>query len=115
VHEYSIATGLVRTAAEHARAQRVTGLRVRVGALRQVVPEALEFAFELAARGTPCEGAAIEFELVPCRLRCAACEREWTASEPIFRCVTCGDAAVVLGGEELQLEWIEVEDKVCHA
>ncbi len=112
VHEYSIATGVVQTALRHAGGRRVMAVNLRLGPLRQVLPEALEFAFGLAARGTACEGARLEHELVPCRLRCPSCAVEWTAQEPDFRCRGCGWPALVLSGDELQVESIEVEDEV---
>ena len=112
MHEYSIAMGVVQTALRHAGGSRVTAVNLRVGPLRQVVPDALVFAFELAARGTACEGARLEQELVPCRLQCPSCVVEWTAAEPDFRCRTCGWPAVVLSGDELEIESIDVEEEV---
>lgn len=111
MHEYSIATGLVEMALRYAGGRRVTVVSLRVGPLRQVVPDTLALAFELAARGTACEGALLEQELVPCRLRCPSCALEWTAVKPDFRCRTCGWPAVVLSGNELRMESIEVEDE----
>ena len=110
MHEYSIASSVVQMALRHAGGRRVTAVNLRVGPLRQVVPEALAFAFELAARGTTCEGARLEQELVECRLRCRSCAVEWVATEPAFRCRTCGWPAVVLSGDELMMESIEVEE-----
>ena len=46
---------------------RVTPVCVRVGHLRQVVPSALEFSFELCAHGTAVEGAALELRGGPDR------------------------------------------------
>jgi hydrogenase nickel incorporation protein HypA/HybF len=111
VHEYSIAIGVLQTALRHAGGRRVTAVQLRVGGLRQVVPEALEFAFELVARDTACEGARLEQQLVSCRLRCPSCAVEWTAAEPDFRCRGCGWPAVVLSGDEFQVESIEVEEE----
>jgi hydrogenase nickel incorporation protein HypA/HybF len=111
MHEYSIAAGLVEMALRYAGGRRVTVVTLRVGALRQVVPGTLALAFELTARGTACEGALLEQELVPCRLRCPSCEVEWTAVEPEFRCRACGWPALVLSGNELPMESIEVEDE----
>ena len=111
MHEYSVAMGLVEMALRHADGRRVTAVNLRVGALRQVVPDALAFAFELTARGTACEGARLEQELVACRLRCPSCAVEWTAAEPNFRCRACGWPAVVLNGNELQMESIEVAEE----
>ena len=112
VHEYSVAVVLVQTALRHAGGRPVKVVNLRVGPLRQVVPQTLALAFELAARGTACEDARLEQELVPCRLRCPSCAVEWTASEPDFRCRTCGWPTVVLSGNELQIESIEVEEEV---
>lgn len=112
MHEYAIAMGVVQTALRHAQGRRVTTVNLRVGPLRQVVPQTLAFAFELAALGTACEGARLEQELVPCRLRCPACDVEWTVSEPDFRCRRCGWAAIVLSGDELRVESIDVEEEV---
>lgn len=111
MHEYAIATGVIEAALKHAGGRRVTAVNLRVGPLRQVVPDALAFAFDLAARGTGCEGARLEQELVPCRLRCPSCDVEWTTPEPSFRCRECGWPATVLSGDELQLDSIEVEDE----
>jgi hydrogenase nickel incorporation protein HypA/HybF len=110
VHEFSIASGVINAAVRHAAGRRVTVVSLRVGALRQVVPATLATAFELAARGTPCEGAHLEHELVPARLLCTECAREWTLEEPNFRCRSCGGPAVVIGGRELELESIDVEE-----
>jgi hydrogenase nickel incorporation protein HypA/HybF len=111
VHEYSIATGLVEMALRHAGGRRVTGVNLRVGPLRQVVPDTLALAFELVARGTACEGARLDQKLVRCRLRCPLCVVEWIAAEPDFRCRSCGWPAVVISGNELQMDSIEVEDE----
>ena len=110
MHELSIASAIVATAERHARARRVSVVRVRVGRLRQVVPGTLEFCFGLVARESVCEGARLELQVVPAVLRCAACEREWELAEPSFRCPECagGDVAAVRG-EELEVESIEIE------
>jgi hydrogenase nickel incorporation protein HypA/HybF len=113
MHELSIASAVVDTAVRHAAGRRVTVVSVRFGRLRQVVPEALEFAFGIVARETLCDGARLDWEVVPARLRCDACDRAWEIELPAFRCPSCGSGAVdVLGGEELEVESIEVEGEV---
>ena len=90
---------------------------LRVGALRQVVPDTLEFYFEFVSKGTVCEGARLEQELIPALLRCASCEREWEIDMPIFMCPGCGSAGrvEVASGEEFEVESIEVEETECIA
>ena len=111
MHEFSIASAVVATAVKHAGGRRVTVVRVRLGALRQVVPDALAFAFAIVSRETLCAGARLESEAVPLRVRCAPCVRTWELERPPFRCPGCGDGTVaVVSGEELEVESIEVEE-----
>lgn len=112
MHEMSIASAVLDTAARHAAGRRVTVLRVRAGQLRQVVPDSLAFYIELLGRGGVCDGAALELEVVPAVLRCGPCAHEWAIDVPAFRCPQCGGADVtVLAGEELEVESIEVEQE----
>ena len=113
MHEFAIAEAVVQTAIRHAGGRRVVVVTMRLGALRQVVAATLSFAFELAARGTACEGARLEQEHVHCRLRCPCCGVVWTATGPAFRCRTCASPAVVVSGNEPEVESIEVEEDAC--
>jgi hydrogenase nickel incorporation protein HypA/HybF len=112
MHELSIASAIVATVERHAGGSAVTSVRVRVGRLRQVVPDSLVFCFGMVARESVCEGARLELEVVPAVLRCAACAHEWEIEEPPFWCPECagGDVAAVKG-EELEVESIEIEQK----
>jgi hydrogenase nickel incorporation protein HypA/HybF len=84
---------------------------MRVGRLRQVVPSSLRFGFEIVARDTACAGAALELADVPLRLRCRGCGGEWEPELPSFRCPRCdGGDVEVLAGEELEIDYIDVED-----
>ncbi|MGB9183290.1 MAG: hydrogenase maturation nickel metallochaperone HypA [Solirubrobacteraceae bacterium] len=112
MHELSVATAVLGTALKHADGRRVTVVSVRVGRLRQVVPDSLRFYFEIVARDSDCEQATLELVEIPARLRCRACQREWSPELPAFRCPDCGSTDVsVDAGQELEVDYIEVEDK----
>lgn len=115
MHELSLSGAIVNTVVKHAAGRRVTVVDLRVGALRQVVPDTLDFYFGFVAQGTVCEGARLQQELIPARVRCAACEREWEIDMPIFRCAGCGGPAEVVSGEEFEVESIDVEEVECIA
>jgi hydrogenase nickel incorporation protein HypA/HybF len=116
VHELSLASAIVNTVAKHAGGRRVTVVSLRVGRLRQVIPDTLEFYFEFVARGSVCDGARLEQEVIPARLRCRECSREWEIEIPAFRCPTCGGSDVeVASGDEFEVESIEVEEAECIA
>ncbi len=74
MHELSLSGAIVNTVVKHAQGRPVSVVSMRVGALRQVVPDTLDFYFGFVSKGTVCEGARLEQELVPARLRCASCD-----------------------------------------
>jgi len=116
VHELSLSSAIVNTVAKHADGWRVTHVSLRVGRLRQVIPDTLEFYFEFVARDTVCEGAVLEQEVVDARLRCRPCGTEWEIEIPAFRCPRCeGSDVVIATGNEFEVESIEVEEAECIA
>jgi hydrogenase nickel incorporation protein HypA/HybF len=116
VHELSLSSAIVATVDKHAAGRRVTLVTLRIGRLRQVVPETLEFYFAFVARGSVCEGARLEHELTAARLRCDPCASEWEIDVPAFRCPGCGGANVaIVAGNEFEVESIEVEEAECIA
>lgn len=116
MHELSLSSAIVNTAVKHARGRRVVVVNLRVGKLRQVVPDTLAFYFEFVARGTVCEGARLEQELVEAVLRCEACGHEWQIEIPAFRCPECGGSDVqVASGAEFEVQAIDVEEAQCIA
>jgi hydrogenase nickel incorporation protein HypA/HybF len=111
VHELSIAESIVAVAERHAAGRPVTKVELRVGHLRQVVPSALEFAFQLVSRGTVLDGAELAIEAVPARGRCRACGTETTMSGFPLACSACGGLDMeVLAGEELLVDSLELEE-----
>ena len=111
MHELSLATGIVETAIRHADGRRVTSVQMRIGTLRQVVPDSLDFYFGICSRDTLCEGAELEQEIIQAKLRCNSCGREWELDLPDFRCSSCSTGEVeVIAGTEFEVESIEVND-----
>jgi hydrogenase nickel incorporation protein HypA/HybF len=108
MHELSIADAILAVAREHAGDRRLVAVEVEVGHLRQVVPAALEFAFELLA-----PGVALELTEVPAAGRCRGCEAESVLEAFPLTCAACGGVDVeVVRGEELSVEAIQVDEPV---
>ncbi|HEX2358828.1 MAG TPA: hydrogenase maturation nickel metallochaperone HypA [Solirubrobacterales bacterium] len=123
MHELSLAGAIHETVTRHAEGRPVRSVQMRIGRLRQVVPDSLEFYFGIVARDTPVEGAALELELVDALLRCGVCDSEWDPAPPpaeveddlllppMFRCPACeAGGGEVVRGEEFEVESIVVED-----
>jgi hydrogenase nickel incorporation protein HypA/HybF len=116
MHEFSIASAVVATAERHAEGRRVTAVSVRVGRLRQVVPDSLRFSFDICARDTVCADARLELTEIVVRLRCTDCNTAWEPEIPAFRCPACASAAVdIEAGQELEVDFIDVEEAACIA
>jgi hydrogenase nickel incorporation protein HypA/HybF len=112
MHELSLAEGIVRIATRHAAGRQVAKIELKVGHLRQVVPSALEFAFELVAQGTEVEGAELVLEEVPVAGRCRRCGVESELPGFPLRCSACGGLDLeLLRGEELLVDALELEEE----
>jgi hydrogenase nickel incorporation protein HypA/HybF len=113
MHEVSIMAEAVRMAVETAHqagASRVLAIKLRIGALSGVVPEALEFAFEAMTKDTAAEGATLSVEPVAARFWCVVCQQEFEASRMFAECPRCKNPSRDLrAGRELALASVEVE------
>jgi hydrogenase nickel incorporation protein HypA/HybF len=113
MHELSIMQGALEmalTRAAQENASRVHVIRLRVGALSGVVPDALQFAFEALREGTPAAGAELCIDSVPARFWCRACAREFEAEDMLAVCPQCGGSRAELrAGRELELASLEIE------
>jgi hydrogenase nickel incorporation protein HypA/HybF len=111
LHELAIADSVVRIADRHADGRRVTKVCLKVGHLRQVVPSALTFSFDLVAQGTSVEGAELALEEVPATGKCRACRAESQLKSFPLQCAACGGLDLeIVAGEELYVESLEMEE-----
>jgi hydrogenase nickel incorporation protein HypA/HybF len=111
MHELSIADAIARVALRHAGGRAVHRVEVKVGHLRQVVPSALEFAWQLITDATPLEHAELAIEEVPARGRCRTCHTDTTMTSFPLQCARCGALDLeLLAGEELLVDALELEE-----
>ena len=107
MHELAIAESVVSSVLERVDGP-VSVVRLRVGRLAGVVPDALTFCFELATAGTALEGATLEIEERPGLAHCRTCEQDFSLEDPFLLC-SCGSADVeLLSGRELSVTSVEV-------
>jgi hydrogenase nickel incorporation protein HypA/HybF len=101
MHELAITQSVVDAVTERTGSTPVASVRLRVGRLAGVVPDAMRFCFELVTSGTSLEGAMLEIEQPEGRGRCRACGSDFVLADLILLC-PCGSADVeVLAGREL--------------
>lgn len=110
MHELSLCQAIARAAKPHAAGRHVDVVRVRIGALRQVVPESLSFCWTVVRDYADMPDAELELELVAAAVRCRRCGQEATLAEawPLL-CPRCESTDVdVLHGEEFLVSSLDV-------
>jgi hydrogenase nickel incorporation protein HypA/HybF len=108
MHELSITQSVVDAVCERAGGRTVHSVKVQVGALTAVVPEAMLFCFDLVVEGTVAQGARLDIERRPGAARCRSCGADFVLADLILLC-PCGSADVaVTAGRELQILSMEV-------
>ena len=115
MHELSVAHAVVSTVVDALPAPdtRVLQVRLRIGELSGIVPQALEFAYDVAAEGTPLADAALVIERAPIVIDCPTCGHQQLASAQEFRCPSCQQpCGNVIGGKELEIVDITLDDLV---
>lgn len=108
MHELAIVEGVIDTVTGRLPEAKITCVRLEIGALSGVVPDALRFSFELATEGTNLQGADLEISEIPGRARCRACGAEFAPGGQALLC-GCGSADVdVLAGRDLKIALVRV-------
>jgi len=113
VHELSLCQAIADTIGERGGGRELVRVSVRIGHLRQVVPDSLQFSWQLLTEGSDLDGCRLEVEYVAAVVRCRACEAETTLDMPILACGSCGGVDVELrSGEEFLIASIDVSQQV---
>ncbi|WP_205873628.1 hydrogenase maturation nickel metallochaperone HypA [Mycobacterium camsae] len=106
MHELSLCHAIAGVVKPHAAGRHVDVVRVQVGALRQVVPESLEFCWSLVCQhlDETMMDTALELEFVAAEVDCRGCgQRSQIESRWSVCCPQCesADVEVVRGNEFL--------------
>jgi hydrogenase nickel incorporation protein HypA/HybF len=112
MHEVSLMEEAVRAAVTTARAsggQRVLKLRLRIGTMSGVVPEAMRFAFDVVCQDTIASTATLEIETISATYWCAICEQEFPDADFLSECPRCHNLSGELRhGRELEIAAVEI-------
>lgn len=109
----AICEGIVRAAVETAEQQgatRVNSIEVTIGALTEVIEDALTFAFDVARQGTIAREATLDVTFLPARSRCLECSDTFTHGRFDAQCPACGSVFVeLMSGRELRIDAIDID------
>ncbi len=112
MHEVSIMQNTLDLAiaqAQQTGATKIDCLTLNIGELSGVIPEALEFAFEILTQETIAADAQLEIKIIPAVCYCQQCDRDFEPDDYIYECPYCQQiSSNILTGRELELASIVV-------
>lgn len=109
VHEVALSMQLAKVVTRAAEGRTVRTVHLRIGALRQVVPETLSYAWDFVSRDTGLGHAKLEIDWVPAVVECAHGHRQQVGPLDGLLCPTCGKPGRVISGEEFTIVDIDVD------
>jgi hydrogenase nickel incorporation protein HypA/HybF len=113
MHELAITQSVVDMVVERTAGRQVSLVRLEVGGLSGVVPDAMEFCYELLTSGTSLEGSTLVVEKTPGAAHCRSCGQDFALADLILLC-PCGSADVdVIAGRELRVLSVELVAEPC--
>ncbi len=112
MHEMSLSQGMLEIIQEQAAVdgfRSVKVVRLEIGALSCVEPEALGFCFDSVTRGTVAEGATLDIIKVPGHAWCWRCSRVVDIERHGDPCPDCsGYQMQMRTGNEMKIKALEV-------
>ncbi|HJI99764.1 MAG TPA: hydrogenase maturation nickel metallochaperone HypA [Coriobacteriaceae bacterium] len=114
MHELSLVQGIFDSVVPVARqngATKITNIKLTIGEMTMVVPEAMEFAFEALSEDDPLlDGCVLVMDFVSPRSKCLDCGNEFEHDRFHNHCPACDSAATMLiAGRELEVASMEIE------
>ncbi len=113
MHELAITQSILgiaqKAAAEHGATQ-VKSVRIMLGEYSGVVPQCIQYYFDVASKDTIAQGAVLDIRRLPVIIRCGTCGEESTIDKMHVVCPLCGGTEIkLIQGREFYIESIEVE------
>jgi hydrogenase nickel incorporation protein HypA/HybF len=113
MHEMSIVQGLIAIIKEemdNAKATRLRSVRVKIGEMAGILPDALKTAFEIVTVGNEMNGAELNMDIAPLMGYCRKCNKEFKIIDYNFTCLECHSSDIdIISGREMNIVEIEVD------
>lgn len=109
MHELSVCTAIADAVRQHTGDRPVRSVRLRIGYLRQLLPDSLEFCWSMVTDRGPLAGSELIIDHIPAEVECRGCGRRTVLDHPVLRCPGCSGSRVeVVAGEECLITSIDV-------
>lgn len=113
MHELSITEHLLDHCIREAKkrhAEKIRVIRLCIGQLNGLVPDCIQIYLDMLSEGTIAEGARIEAEFLPVKVRCRDCGLDGEITPHHLACPHCGSLRLqILSGKEFYIKSMEVD------
>jgi len=115
MHELSVALRIVESLDQELAGEEeglvVTAVSIQVGTLTGLVPEALQFSWDLATEGGLLQGSKLDIQVIDALGYCEVCQTQQSLTNlQSIRCPVCQTPiSQITGGNELEILTVEVE------
>ena len=94
----------------------IRSVRLNIGQMSAVVPDALSFCFHVITKGTDLERVKLIMDIVPLMGSCSECGNEFEIINYNFICSKCGGKKIItIGGKDMSIVEMEVEEPMTAA
>ena len=113
MHELAITPSILdiaqKAAGEHG-AKQVRSVRIMLGEYSGVVPQCIQYYFDVISKGTIAQGAVLDIRRLPVVIRCSSCGGESQIDRLHVSCPLCGSTDLkLIQGREFYIESLEVD------
>ena len=111
MHELSLAENMLAIVEDHVRRggyTKATVVRLEIGRLSCVMPDALRFCFQSVTHGSLADNAQLDIVEIDGAGRCRRCDITVDMEEPWGICPDCGRPLDVIAGTEMRVKELEV-------
>lgn len=112
MHELSLAVNvleIVERTLRKTRAQQIVSIKLEIGLLSAVEPDALRFAMDALLPESVASGARIDYQVVTGRAHCRQCDKDFELDFLYDACPLCDSFdKEILAGDEMLVKSVEV-------
>jgi hydrogenase nickel incorporation protein HypA/HybF len=112
MHELSLATNVLEIAEStrhRANARQILSIKLEIGQLSAVEPDAMRFAMDALLPDSSAAGARVDYHFVPGRAHCRDCGQNFKLEFLYDSCPACDSFdKAILSGDELLVKSIEL-------
>lgn len=113
MHELSITENILKIVIDEGKknnVNKINTINIKMGALSELLPECINYYFDIISKGTIAEGALLKVNKLPLKVYCNHCKNISETDIRNFRCTLCKSQNVTIKqGNEFYVDSIDVE------